>query len=116
MDVLNIFDFFCLGRGKGESEASGQGGGSIFIENPRAGVLQAEGLGPGGSLRRIGEFGGGGYRYFFSRGRNVLDERQITHLICARLNYDLYMTFSGGVSLGLFIQEKKNRKQAQNTP
>ena len=30
----------------------------------------------------------------------VLDERQITHLICARLNYDLYDFFRG--VLGLF--------------
>ena len=42
-----------------------------------------------------------------------IDERQITHLICARLNYDLYDFLRGGV--GPFIQEKE-RKQAQNTP
>ena len=35
----------------------------------------------------------------------VLDERQITHLICARLKYDLY-DLLGGV-LGPFIQEKE---------
>ena len=34
-----------------------------------------------------------------------LDERQITHLICARLKFDLY-DFLGGV-LGPFIQEKE---------
>ena len=33
-----------------------------------------------------------------------LDERQITHLICARLKYDLY-DFSRG-AFGPFIQEK----------
>ena len=33
------------------------------------------------------------------------DERQITHLICACLKYDLY-DFLGGV-LGPFIQEKE---------
>ena len=43
----------------------------------------------------------------------TIDEGQITHLICARLKYDLY-DFLGGV-LGPFLQEK-NRKQAQNTP
>ena len=42
-----------------------------------------------------------------------IDDRQITHLICARLKYDLY-DFFRGVS-GAFIQEKE-RKQAQNTP
>ena len=41
------------------------------------------------------------------------DERQITHLICARLNM-IYMTFSGGV-FGAFIQEKE-RKQAPKHP
>ena len=35
----------------------------------------------------------------------MLDESQITHLICARLKYDLY-DFLGGV-LGPFIQEKE---------
>ena len=34
-----------------------------------------------------------------------IDERQITHLVCARLKYDLY-DFLGGV-LGSFIQEKE---------
>ena len=43
----------------------------------------------------------------------LLDERQITHLICARLKYDLYDFFRG--CFGPFIQEKE-RKQAQNTP
>ena len=43
-----------------------------------------------------------------------LDDRQIAHLICARLNHDLY-DFSGGGGLGPFLQEK-GRKQAQNTP
>ena len=35
-----------------------------------------------------------------------LDERQITHLICARLKYMIDMTFLGGV-WGPFIQEKE---------
>ena len=34
-----------------------------------------------------------------------LDERQITHLICARLKYDLYDFFRG--CFGAFIQEKE---------
>ena len=42
-----------------------------------------------------------------------LHERQITHLICARLKYDLYDFFRG--VFGPFIQEK-NRKQAQEHP
>ena len=47
------------------------------------------------------------------KGSTNLDERQITHLICARLKYDLYDFFRG--VLGPFIQEK-SRKQAQNSP
>ena len=40
-----------------------------------------------------------------STAMSYLDERQITHLICARLNM-IYMTLLGGV-LGPFIQEKE---------
>ena len=60
-----------------------------MIENPRRGgvLLGGGGVaeGPGGSLRRIGEFGGGGggggLNIFF-RGRNVREEskgRKKTH-------------------------------------
>ena len=35
----------------------------------------------------------------------LLDERQITHLICARLKYDLNDFFRG--VLGPFVQEKE---------
>ena len=45
--------------------------------------------------------------------KSDLDDRQITHLICARLKYDLYDFFRG--CFWAFIQEKE-RKQAQNTP
>ena len=41
-----------------------------------------------------------------------LDDRQITHLICVRLNHLLY-DFLRGV-LGL-LYKKNNRKEAQNT-
>ena len=34
-----------------------------------------------------------------------VDEGQITHLICARLEYDLY-DFFGGVFLGLFYKKR----------
>ena len=37
--------------------------------------------------------------------REQIDERQIAHLICARLKYDLYDFFRG--VLGPFIQEKE---------
>ena len=43
-----------------------------------------------------------------------LDERQITHLICARLKYDPYDFFRE--RFGAFLYKKQNRKQAQNTP
>ena len=42
-----------------------------------------------------------------------LDDRQITHLICARLKH-LLMTFLGG-GLGL-LYKKNSRKEAQNAP
>ena len=45
--------------------------------------------------------------------RLFLDERQIIHLLCARLRYDLYDFFRG--CFWAFIQDKE-REQAQNTP
>ena len=67
MDVSDFF-FSCSGRGKGESEALGGGGGDRFsIENPRRGGPPGrEAEGPGGCLQRFGEFGeGGGLIFFF---------------------------------------------------
>ena len=59
-----FFIFFCLGRGKGESEAAAGGGDFRFLlKIPGGGFPGARGEeGPGGCLRRIGEFaqGGGG--------------------------------------------------------
>ena len=41
------------------------------------------------------------WKFTFSRNKSSkIDERQITHLICARLKYMIYMTFLRGV-LGL---------------
>ena len=64
------FSFFLLREGKGESKASGRGGGSIFIEKSRkgAGVLQeGEGLrGREGVCGELGNLGGGGANIFFS--------------------------------------------------
>ena len=45
--------------------------------------------------------------------RVLLDDRQITHLICVRLRHLLFDSL-GGV-LGL-IHKENNRKEAQNTP
>ena len=57
--LSDIFMFF-LGEGEGESEAGG--GDRFLIENPRGGGISTrEGrMGPGGCLRRTGEFFGGG--------------------------------------------------------
>ena len=63
VDVSDIFYFFCLGGGKGECEASGGGGGFDFCwKSQEGGGFPGRGgaEGPGGCLRRIGEFGGGG--------------------------------------------------------
>ena len=70
-DVSDIFYFFSAGRGKGEFEAAGRGGGvRFFIENPTEGGGLQEGKGPrgqeGGCGRELGIFGGGGAKYFFS--------------------------------------------------
>ena len=49
-------------------------------------------------------------------GCTKIDERQITHLICARLKYDLYDFFRG--CFGAFIQEKEQEagpKQPQKS-
>ena len=64
--------FFCSGRGKGESEAPGRGGSIFFGNSQEGGGCPGGGgaEGPGRCLRRIGEFFGGGAKYFF-RGRNV---------------------------------------------
>ena len=64
-----FFYFFCSGEGKGESRATGRGGGRFFIESSRR---------PGGGLPGAGEAwrgagrvsagnGGGGAIFFFFR-------------------------------------------------
>ena len=63
---FGYFLFFLLREGK-----IGSGGGFVFLlksQQEGGGAGGAEG--PGGCLRRIGEFGGGGVNIFF-RGRNV---------------------------------------------
>ena len=65
MDVSDIFNFFLLGVGEGGVRGVGEGGGvSVFllkIQGARGGGLQKGGAeGPGGCLRRIREWGGGG--------------------------------------------------------
>ena len=67
---------FLLGEGEGGVRGAGRGADGdhrFLIENPRRGGSPAqEGAeGPGGCLRRIGELGWGGAKYFFFRGRNV---------------------------------------------
>ena len=71
-----FFYFFCSGRGKGESEESGGGLGSIFIENPRrgGGVLQ-EGEGLRAREGVCSELGNGGGAKYFLRGRNVHQDK-----------------------------------------
>ena len=54
--TFRIF-FFCLGRGRGKSEAPGGGGGQFLLRIPGGGspgrVGAEEGMGPGGCLRGI---------------------------------------------------------------
>ena len=60
--------FFCSGRGNGESEVPGGGGGVCFlIESPKGGVSRTGGAdGPEGCLQPVGGFGRGLAKYFFS--------------------------------------------------
>ena len=71
VDVSDIFYFFPLGEGKGESEAPGGGGARFFNgksqEGGGGGRLRVGGR--GGARGREGvcrEFGGGGAKSFFS--------------------------------------------------
>ena len=72
VDISDIFYFFPLGEGEGGVRGVRRGKGDwFFIENPRRGGGGSR-IGPGGCLRRIGEFlCGGGQIFFFFRGRNV---------------------------------------------
>ena len=56
------FFLFLSGEGKGESEAPGRGGGSVFIENPRRGSRKRGG---GGEWPVSAGNLGGGAKYFF---------------------------------------------------
>ena len=66
VDVSDIFCFSLLGEGEGGVRGASRGGEPFFIENPRRGGGFPGGAeGPGGCLWRIGEFGGGGAKFFF---------------------------------------------------
>ena len=71
MDVSDIFYFFCLGKGKWESGATGRGGvGRFLLKITEGGSFTREGGGRGGREGVCGDLGGGGgLKYFFS-GRN----------------------------------------------
>ena len=77
MDVLDIFNFFCSGEGKGvRGPRKGVGGVGFLLKMPGGGgVSQQRGgggaEGPGGCLRGIW---GGGVNIFF-RGRNAHQEK-----------------------------------------
>ena len=64
VDVSDIFHFFCLGEGKGESEAPG-GEGDIFL-------LKI----PGRVVSRAGGADWGGGVNFFFRGRNSYQDEK----------------------------------------
>ena len=73
VDVSDTFYFFCSGGGgKGSSRRRDMGKGVDFLLKIPGGVSRkGRAEGPGGCLRRIGEFGGGGANFFFLEGRNV---------------------------------------------
>ena len=70
MDVLDIFIVFCLGEGKGESEAPRKGAGiGFFLKILGGGISQERGGGRGAWRVSVGNLGGGWAKYFVS-GRN----------------------------------------------
>ena len=76
--LSDIFNFL-LGEGEGGARGARRGGVRFFNEDPRRGSRGARGAeGPGGCLRRIGDFLGWGGQFLFS-GRNV-------HQVSARTN------------------------------
>ena len=80
VDVSDIFYFFPSARRR-------EGGGSIFIENPRRGggsPGRGGTEGPGGCLRRIGGFWGGGLNIFF-RGRILHPPGVVALFSCTKI-------------------------------
>ena len=78
VDVSDIFYFFLLGEGEGRVRGARGRGESVIIENPRRGGGGFPGWGgaegPGGCLRRIREFlGGGGLIFIFGPKRPPKD-------------------------------------------
>ena len=67
-DVSDIFYFFLLGEGKGESEAAGRGVGlDILLKIPEGGGgLQLGRRAREGVCGELGIWGGGGLNFFFS--------------------------------------------------
>ena len=70
--IFFIF-FFCSGEGEGGVEAKGGGGADFLLKISGGGSPGGRGAeGRGGCLGEMGNLGGGGgSKYFFSRGRNV---------------------------------------------
>ena len=62
---------FFSDRGGGRGSPRPRGGSIFYCESEKGGGGLQEGKGPGGRLRRIGDFGGGGGLNIFFRGRNV---------------------------------------------
>ena len=77
MDVWDIFYFFLLGEGQGESESPGRGGGRFFLVKfpGKGGILPREGVGGGGQEGVCGEFWGGGELDVFFRARNAHQDK-----------------------------------------
>ena len=65
--TFRIFFFSARGGGRGSSRRQEGGGVGFLLKIPRGGGGFQEGEGPGGYLRRIGDFGGGGGLIFFSQ-------------------------------------------------
>ena len=71
-DVSDIFYFFLFGEGEGGVRGRRGGeGGRFLLKIPGGGVSRRGAEWPGGCLRQLGIFGGGGGLNIFFRGRIV---------------------------------------------
>ena len=118
VDVSDIFYFFCSGRGKGESEAPGGGRGRFFFLKIQEGGSPGGGgaEGPGGSLRRIGELGGG--LNIFCRGRNAHQVLQVLESLDNPYPLNWSVRRSGDTLFGLepIYPPKRERKFKKKIP
>ena len=111
--------FFCSGRGRGESEAPGGGGVDFSLKIPGGGSPGGRGAeGPGGCLRRIGDFGEGGATYFFFGVEVSCRERESPAIPGAQKNWCSHFRprIAGGLIYGHKDFSERGRGQSSLRP